>query len=68
MSYFASPSEALDPWIIFASRRFGAHHVVLRSKSPVMKHTCLFADQRGGIYGDLPAALSSRTAKRTTGS
>ena len=55
MSHFSTPREVLNPLTIAAIRRLQAHHVVLRSQSPIMKHISLFADDQGGIDIDRSA-------------
>ncbi|MFQ5526706.1 MAG: hypothetical protein ACE5GX_10640 [Thermoanaerobaculia bacterium] len=49
MSHFSTPGEVLNPLTVAAIRRLQAHHVVLRSQSPIMKHISLFPDGEGGI-------------------
>lgn len=55
MAHFSTPSEVLNPLTIAAIRRLQAHHVVLRSQSPIMKHISLFPDGQGGIDVDRSA-------------
>jgi L-lysine 2,3-aminomutase len=55
MSHFSTPREVLNPLTIAAVRRLQAHHVVLRSQSPMMKHISLFPDDEGGIDIDRSA-------------
>ncbi|MCP4200767.1 MAG: hypothetical protein GY769_02380 [bacterium] len=55
MSHFSTPREVLNPLTIAAIRRLQAHHVVLRSQSPIMKHISLFPDGDGGIDIDRSA-------------
>jgi L-lysine 2,3-aminomutase len=49
MAHFSTPRELLNPVTLAAIRRLQAHHAVLRSQSPIMKHISLFPDQAGGI-------------------
>ena len=49
MNHFSTPREVLNPLTIAAARRLQAHHVVLRSQSPMMKHISLFPDEDGAI-------------------
>jgi L-lysine 2,3-aminomutase len=49
MAHFSTPRELLNPLTIAAIRRLQAHHVVLRSQSPMMQHISLFADEHGRI-------------------
>ncbi len=49
MNHFSTPRELLNPATIAAVRRLQAHHAVLRSQSPMMKHISLFPDEDGGI-------------------
>ena len=55
MAHFSTPREVLNPVTIAAVRRLQAHHVVVRSQSPMMKHISLFPDDRGGIDIDRSA-------------
>ena len=55
MAHFSTPSEVFNPLTIAAIRRLQAHHVVLRSQSPIMKHISLFPDGQGGIDVDRSA-------------
>jgi len=55
MNHFSTPRELLNPATIAAARRLQAHHVVLRSQSPMMKHISLFPDDEGGIDIDRSA-------------
>ena len=55
MAHFSTPREVLNPLTIAAVRRLQAHHVVLRSQSPMMKHISLFPDDKGGIDIDRSA-------------
>ena len=55
MAHFSTPREVLNPLTIAAIRRLQAHHVVLRSQSPMMKHISLFPDEKGGIDIDRSA-------------
>lgn len=47
MAHFSTPQEVLNPLALAAIRRLQAHHVVLRSQSPIMKHVSLFANPSG---------------------
>lgn len=49
MAHFSTPREVLNPLTIAAIRRLQAHHVVLRSQSPMMKHISLFPKEDGAI-------------------
>ena len=55
MSHFSTPREVLNPLTIAAVRRLQAHHAVVRSQSPMMKHISLFPDGEGGIDIDRSA-------------
>lgn len=55
MNHFSTPRELLNPATIAAVRRLQAHHAVLRSQSPMMKHISLFPDAAGGIDIDRSA-------------
>jgi L-lysine 2,3-aminomutase len=55
MAHFSTPREVLNPLTIAAVRRLQAHHAVLRSQSPMMKHISLFPDSEGGIDIDRSA-------------
>ncbi len=55
MAHFSTPREVLNPLTIAAIRRLQAHHAVLRSQSPMMKHISLFPDSDGGIDIDRSA-------------
>jgi L-lysine 2,3-aminomutase len=55
MAHFSTPREVLNPLTIAAVRRLQAHHVVVRSQSPMMKHISLFPDDEGGIDIDRSA-------------
>ncbi|MCB9915987.1 MAG: hypothetical protein H6828_12730, partial [Planctomycetes bacterium] len=49
MAHFSTPHELLNPLTLAAIRRLQAHHVVLRSQSPIMKHISLFTHADGSI-------------------
>lgn len=49
MAHFSTPREVLNPLTVAAIRRLQAHHVVLRSQSPIMKHISMFPGADGGI-------------------
>jgi L-lysine 2,3-aminomutase len=49
MAHFSTPREILEPLTIAALRRLQAHHVTVRSQSPIMKHVSLFVDREGGV-------------------
>ncbi len=55
MAHFSTPGEVLNPLTIAAIRRLQAHHVVIRSQSPMMKHISLFEDGHGHIDVDKSA-------------
>ncbi len=55
MAHFSTPREVLNPLTIAAIRRLQAHHAVLRSQSPMMKHISLFPDDEGDIDIDASA-------------
>jgi len=55
MAHFSTPGEVLNPLTVAAIRRLQAHHVVLRSQSPIMKHISLFPSEEGGIDIDRSA-------------
>jgi L-lysine 2,3-aminomutase len=55
MAHFSTPREVLNPLTIAAVRRLQAHHAVVRSQSPMMKHISLFPDDEGGIDIDRSA-------------
>jgi L-lysine 2,3-aminomutase len=49
MAHFSTPRELLNPMTLAAVRRLRAHHVMLRSQSPMMRHISLFEDETGAI-------------------
>jgi lysine 2,3-aminomutase len=55
MAHFSTPRELLTPLTIAAIRRLQAHHVVLRSQSPIMRHISMFSDEQGNIDIDRSA-------------
>lgn len=55
MTHFSTPREVLDPLTIAGVRRLQAHHVVVRSQSPIMKHVSMFPDETGRIDIDRSA-------------
>lgn len=57
MAHFSTPKEILNPLTIAAIRRLQAHHVVLRSQSPMMKHISLFEGEDGRI--DVPRSAKN---------
>lgn len=55
MTHFSTPREVLNPATIAAVRRLQAHHAVVRSQSPMMKHISLFEGTDGRIDIDRSA-------------
>lgn len=49
MAHFSTPREVLHPLTVAAIRRLQAHHVVVRSQSPMIKHVSLFPADDGRI-------------------
>lgn len=49
MAHFSTPREILNPKTIAAIRRLKAHHVFVRSQSPIMNHISLFTDGKGAV-------------------
>ena len=49
MAHFSTPRELLNPATLAAVRRLQAHHVVIRSQSPIMKHVSMFEGEDGRI-------------------
>jgi hypothetical protein len=64
MAHFSTPREVLEPATVAAIRRLQAHHVVLRSQSPMMKHISLFpeagAAEGGSEEGGIDVERSAR--------
>ena len=48
MAHFSTPREILNPRTLAAIRRLKAHHVFVRSQSPMMNHISLFNDEKTG--------------------
>jgi lysine 2,3-aminomutase len=55
MAHFSTPREVLNPLTLAAIRRLQAHHVVLRSQSPMMRHISMFDNADGTIDIDRSA-------------
>ena len=55
MAHFSTPREVLNPLTLAAIRRLQAHHVVVRSQSPIMRHISAFEDADGNIDIDRSA-------------
>jgi lysine 2,3-aminomutase len=55
MAHFSTPREILNPSTIAAIRRLQAHHVMIRSQSPIMNHISLFTDENGKVDVDRSA-------------
>jgi L-lysine 2,3-aminomutase len=55
MAHFSTPRELLEPLTIAAIRRLQAHHVVIRSQSPIMNHISMFEGSDGHIDVDRSA-------------
>ena len=49
MAHFSTPREVMHPLPIAAIRRLQAHHAVVRSQSPMIKHVSMFAGPDGCI-------------------
>ncbi|WP_020677008.1 hypothetical protein [Geopsychrobacter electrodiphilus] len=49
MAHFSTPRELLNPRTLAAIRRLKAHHVMVRSQSPIMNHISLFSDAEGKV-------------------
>ena len=55
MAHFSTPREVLNPLTLAAIRRLQAHHVVVRSQSPMMRHISMFDGDDGQIDVDRSA-------------
>jgi L-lysine 2,3-aminomutase len=49
MAHFSTPRELLNPRTLAAIRRLKAHHVMVRSQSPIMNHISLFMGEDGKV-------------------
>jgi len=49
MAHFSTPREILNPRTLAAIRRLKAHHVFVRSQSPMMHHISFFTDENGKV-------------------
>jgi lysine 2,3-aminomutase len=55
MTHFSTPREVLNPSTLAAIRRLQAHHVFIRSQSPIMNHISLFTNENGKVDVDRSA-------------
>ncbi len=60
MAHFSTPREVLEPATVAAIRRLQAHHVVVRSQSPMMKHISLFPKVEAGEEKGIDIERSAR--------